>query len=175
MTSKVCLAAFLGMACVLLSVRVNADEFDDLQNGSLKGLDEIFVTVSPIEKDVEENGLTADLLRQDVELRLRKAGIRILSEKDFKSNPLTPVLDIRAHFGRQKGTREGLYAYHLYLALSQIVSLSRDPKITTFTSTWDSKYKLGVVEKSNVRKIREPVADLADEFINAFLAANPKK
>ena len=174
-------AGFLGVVFILLSVHGRADELEELRAAGglsstpFRGMEAVAVAVIPLGKDVEADGLTSDQLRRDVELRLRKAGIRVLSETELKEKPLTPVLYVHARIMKGKGRTQGLYLYHLLLTLIEPVRLVRNPAIATSASTWESKSSIGTVGTENVRELREPVADATDEFANEFLAANPKK
>lgn len=166
---------FLGVAFILLSVHVRADEAEDERVARLRGLDAVVVSVDKLGKDVEDDGLTSDQLQQDVELRLRKAGIRVLSQTEWKEKPLTPVLYVRSHLVKGKGSLAGLYFTHLSFALGEYARLVRNPAIIAIAMTWESQSSTGSVGTQKVRQFRESVADKTDEFTNAFLAANPKK
>jgi hypothetical protein len=166
---------FLGVAFILLSVDARADKAEDMKIASLRGLDAVGVVVEPLGKDVEDDGLTSDQLRQDVELRLRKAGIRVLSEAEFKEKPQTPLLCVRADFRKGKEVLQGAYVEHVSLQLKEFVRLLRDPAIIALATTWESGSSTSAVGKEKLRQCRDVVADLTDEFSNDFLAANPKK
>jgi hypothetical protein len=57
--------------------------------------------------------------------------------------------------------------------LIQKVSLLRDPKITTYAVTW-STGGVGSISKQTVGELRENVKAIADVFIKAYHAENPK-
>jgi hypothetical protein len=70
------------------------------------------------------------------------------------------------------GSFAGLYAYDIEVALVQPVLLRRDSTIQALGYTW-SVDSLGTIGRSNVRQLRNSVADLVNHFINAYLSMNP--
>ena len=62
---------------------------------SLRGLTGVEVVVENVPPDLEPAGLTANQLRTDAELRLRKAGIRVLTREETLATPGVPYLYIR--------------------------------------------------------------------------------
>ena len=68
------------------------------------------------------------------------------------------------------------YAKSVNIVLRQNVLLSRNPStIVRGAITWESFEAVGLSNPTVLQKdIRATVADCVDEFINAFLAANPK-
>lgn len=50
---------------------------------SLKGLQGIGVVISPIDPDFERDGLSKDQIQTDVELQLRKVGIKVLTKDEM--------------------------------------------------------------------------------------------
>ncbi len=174
MTRSNLLAALLGVAALTLISSARADIVRDLRIAPLRGLDTVRVTLLPLDRDVENDGLSADLVRQDVELRLRKVGIRVLSEEEFKEKPLTPTISVKLLIAAHKGPAAGLCTFSLSLDLCELVTLARDSKITALASTWHTS-SLGAVGKGKVRELRSEVTDAVDDFLNDFLAANPKK
>jgi hypothetical protein len=69
----------------------------------------------------------------------------------------------------------GLYAYDIDLELRQAVRLTRNPAITSSATTWRAPGWVGIVRDRNLSKVREGIRDVVDEFLNAYLAANPKR
>jgi hypothetical protein len=60
--------------------------------------------------------------------------------------------------------------------LKQDVSLTRAPNAhVDGATTWESTSYIGTVGAEKLSSIRGNVKDQVDQFINAYLAANPKK
>lgn len=151
------------------SQRAAGDSEDE--RATLRGLPGVYVLAfaSP---DGEQHGLTKEQVQTDAELRLRKAGIRVLSETEWLKTPGGPYLYVRVNVMKKEDS--SLYAFSIYVALKQRVLTERNPKISSFATTWDTG-SIGIVGENYLRDIRGSVADDVDEFINAFLAENPKK
>ncbi|MGD0829170.1 MAG: hypothetical protein ABSA09_13960 [Desulfobaccales bacterium] len=137
---------------------------------ALVGLKGVNVLVEAMHPEAERLGLTRDQIKTDVELRLRKAGVRVLTEEEVFKMPGMPYLYVRV------GT---LAAQDIpIIAFSIRVELKEWGRFTGgfegFGGLWDTT-SLGTVGTKNIRKIRESLGDLVDDFINNYLAANPKK
>lgn len=69
------------------------------------------------------------------------------------------------------------YAKSVGVFFGEEVLLARDRRVSVWAETWDSPRSVGITspEPSAFGKdIRDTVADFADQFINDYLAANPK-
>ena len=159
---------YTAFATLLLFSAANAraadDEFGRL---SLRGLKGVVVLVSPLPVEVEQNGLMASAIQTDVELRLRQAGIPILNSTR-RSPALIVGVDILTY-------SDGTWPFLIGVAVSQSVILSRDPSILLpSVETWNENI-YGSLGRKNVRSLRDHIKDSVDKFINAYLAANPKK
>jgi hypothetical protein len=121
------------------------------------------VVVENLKPDVERDGLNASTLQTDVELKLRQAGIRV--------EETTAYLYVRVTTLK----REAMYAYSMTANLSQHVVLVRDPAISANAVTWNALGGIGMVGSARLSVIRDYVRDVVDEFVNAYLAANPKR
>jgi hypothetical protein len=140
------------------------------QKDTLKGLRGVYVLVEPLKPEVEKY-LTIQQLQTDVELRLRQNGIRVLSEQEWLSAPGSPYLYVNVNI--VVGEMSRLPAYSILLLLNQKVFLARDITKFCVASTWNIG-STGSVGLENIGTIREPVKDQVDQFINDYLAANPK-
>ncbi|MGE0823746.1 MAG: hypothetical protein AB7G75_03350 [Candidatus Binatia bacterium] len=146
----------------------------DAKQESLRGLKGIGVVIEPLQPETEQDGLTQSLIRTDVELALRQAGIHVLSQEESVSEPGSPYLYINLNTVKS----EVLYAFTSYLYSLQVsfrqeVTLTRDPQIRVSAATWQSGV-LGSISASNLQNLRKTIRDSLDQFINDYLAANPK-
>lgn len=137
----------------------------------LAGLQGVHVVVEDFKPEVEKYGFNREQYQTDAELRLRQNGIRVLSEeeqllladKTFLHIIVTPVI-----------LENGLSAaVGISVEFKEPVLLHRNPSIITFAITWDKGTILNV-GLLRFNEIRGHVRDLVDQFINDYLAANPK-
>jgi hypothetical protein len=133
---------------------------------SLKGIAGFYLSVEKLDPDVEKEGLTTDQIRADVELRLKKAGIKVLTLEQASQAPGKPRLGLDLMIG----SKQGLYPYALDIGAHQIVKLERDPTVIIDATTWS----VGSAGIAGLSGIRDTVRDRLDEFINAWLSVNPK-
>jgi hypothetical protein len=140
-----------------------------IQRTALVGLKEVYVLVDSPKPEAQSLGLTKDQIKTNIELRLRKAGIRMLTEKEWLESPDYPHLSVTV----AAITRAGSYAYMLQLYLSEFVTLVRGNRVNGVI--WQT-YRIGIGNEQNTEtKTQEQIGDMVDEFINDYMAANPKK
>ncbi len=130
--------------------------------------------IEALDPEAEKDGLTKDRLQTDVELRLRKAGIQVLTKKQWLDAPGSPYLYVEVGTIKEKeGSLAGLYTYSLSVSLSQKVALTRNPSMTRHAPTWGVDV-IGSVGADNLQSICDRLVNLVDKFINDYLAVNPK-
>ncbi|MFQ5875317.1 MAG: hypothetical protein ACE5JL_16175 [Dehalococcoidia bacterium] len=143
------------------------------ESRTLSGLFGVEVVVENIKPEAERDGLTRAALQTDVELRLRQAGIRVLTKTQGLRTPGRPWLYLNVSTLKRS---DGSYAYHASLGLKEYVRLERAPSRVELAETWQT---LGIIGTVGIQRlhtvVREAVRDMVDAFINAYLAANPKR
>lgn len=139
---------------------------------TLRGLRGVKVSIDNFVPEAEKEGLSKSQLQVDVELRLRKAGIRVLTEEEWLKTPGMPALYVLVTTHENK---IGVHAFSIRVKLRQEVKLVRQPNFrTVLAGTYETNGYVGTVGSSNLRNLREAVADEVDVFINDYLAENPK-
>jgi hypothetical protein len=136
----------------------------------LVGLNGLCVMVSPIDTGGSRSGLTQEQIKTDIELKLRKAGIRVLTIKESMVTKGVPslVAEVTAH----QIESTGLAVYLVTVDLLENVTLVRGPFASAIT--WHGQL-MGSIGAKNTREIGKELVYLVDNFINDYLAANPKK
>jgi hypothetical protein len=133
-----------------------------VERQSLTGLPAIRVIVEEMGQELDAAGITANQVRVDSELRLRKSGVRVTDAED------APYLYISVN-GIKAG--ESVWALSIEVSLWQDVRLSRN-NAWSMGATWN-KGQVAVFSMDRIRNAREHVSDCVDAFINDYLAANP--
>jgi hypothetical protein len=82
----------------------------------------------------------------------------------------SPFLDVNAHVLKLRATRE--YIYSVNISFKQTVYPARKPVEITGAATWTIGGIIGIT--SDLDKIRASVKDQVEDFIQAYLAVNPK-
>jgi hypothetical protein len=136
---------------------------------ALVGLMGVNIDIAEMDSDAERLGLTRDQLQTDVELRLRKAGVRMLTEKERRETPGGPRLYVSVAIS--SGANSPIAAYSIIVALTEWVTLDRD--LRTIGTIWEIGFVRTVLKK-DIRELRRDLGDMVDKFINDYLAANPK-
>jgi hypothetical protein len=118
--------------------------------------------------EVERVGLTEAAIQADAELKLRLAGIRVLTRNESDA---TLYLDAQVYH-----TELAVWGYEVSVEVLQDVQLIRDPAIVIpGATTWELGSVGGAGRPANIPEmVRNALKDLVDRFINAYLAMNPK-
>lgn len=153
---------------------------------TLKGLQGVCVLVSTTTttKEAEKYGLTKQVIQTDTELRLRQNGIRVLTREElgerFHAFYLTGLKRMDAallHVIVNPVIAEdmGVAAVAIDLRVMQTAFLPRERDILYRGAvTWQSG-SVRLVGLGMLKEVRERVKDVVDEFLNEYLAANPKE
>lgn len=170
------LMALVGLASPVLAADKASIASEKLERLLLKvpltGLIGASVSVGNMNPEAEKDGLAKSTIQTDVELRLRQAGIRVLDYLEWKATPGEPDLFLSIGTTKLKGGM--MYGYSIQLSLFERVRLARDPNKTVTAITWDTESG-GNIPTERLSELRTVVRDMVDEFINAYLAANPKR
>src|SRR5207249_6328300 len=138
---------------------------------TLAGLTGLYVSVEHIPDEMQRDGLDTTQIQTDVELKLRQAGITVLTRQEWLSTAAAPFLYVNV----QAIKNSNLYAFSVDVQLRQRVTLVHDPAVLILATTWSATGVIGTVGSKKLSSLRETVRDLTDQFINAYLAANPKR
>jgi hypothetical protein len=156
-----------------LSLGAFALAIDAVSNrATLRGLKGVGVLVEKLPSEVEQEGLKRDQLQMEVESKLLKAGIKVLTREEAFNTPGEPFLYININVNIAK-TESDIYPYGIDMLLIQKVSLLRDSKLTSYAITW-STGGVGSIAKPILSQLRESVEAMVDVFIKAYLTENPK-
>jgi len=107
-----------------------------------------------------------------VELRLRKAGIKVVDDSSaLKGSPYLH-LTVSLIPAVERSGEILSYSFIVYVGLKQVVHLERNYELSV-GSTWERlDYGYCGVDRLNI--VKESVIGRVDEFSNDFLAVNPR-
>jgi hypothetical protein len=134
-----------------------------LDRGTLRGLKSLSVIVDPIDPQLDRAGLTAAVLRNQLEARLRHGGVTVDE---------AAVEFLGLHVSSTQ-IRKGPYSLCLSIGLYQPVVQSRDKEIRTATQTWEVDTILLAQPKGLMQSSTAALDQLADRFVNAWRSVNP--
>jgi len=174
----------------LLLLNAPAFAFNDTPENrkTLQGVAPVYVVVKGITPELEQNGMSADQLKTDVELQLREAGINVITTVEERESPEPfPVgLYVRVNALKSDPLKSGFdidyYAISIDVELAQrCLPLSEkniDPSYVASHSalacTW-SINNIYLAGKERITAIRDCVQELVGHFIKAYLSVNPKR
>ena len=133
---------------------------------TLKGVSAVCVLVETLPEGATILGLTKESIQTDVELKLRLAGMRVVTEKAVEQLPGMPSLYVNLI------VTDTAKAAYIEVELDQNVRLDRNDQLAIGVATWE----MGTVfANPNAQVIRDKIKDIVDQFLNAWLSVNPKK
>lgn len=139
---------------------------------TLRGLKEISVLVEYLPDDVEREGLNREHLQREIEVRLRQAGLHVLTITEVANSPGAPYLYVAVY--PITGPSVNSNAYAVALTLKQLVQLSRNPTTELFATTWEGPMQLSSQGDHRVLEIRTRILDAVGRFIIDYRDVNSK-
>ena len=139
---------------------------------TLRGLKEVSVLVEYLPDDVEREGLNREHLQRDIEVRLRQAGLHVLTISEVANLPGAPYLYVAVY--PIIGPSINVNTYAVALTLKQLVQLSRNPSTELFATTWEGPIHLSSLSDSRVHDIRSRIFDAVGRFIVDYRDVNSK-
>jgi hypothetical protein len=137
---------------------------------TLRGLKELSVLIEYLPDDVEREGLNREHLQHDLEVRLRQAGLHVLTISEVANSPGAPYLYVAVY----PITSPSVNAYAVTLTLKQLVQLSRNPTTELFATTWEGPVHLSSVTDSRGLDIRSRIFEAVGRFIVDYRDVNSK-
>ena len=131
-----------------------------LAQAELKGLSGVSVLVLLDESVQKQHPNLQQAIQRDAEIKLRVAGVEILSAADLMSKPrITISISTVAE------------VFLITFSFAEPAFLERDKTMRVQAPTW---IKQGIAFTVDEPESRGLIKDMADEFINAWLIVNPK-
>jgi hypothetical protein len=169
---------------LFLCFAVQGQSVPDLERATLRGLRGFVVDVEGFDDPAANlQSASEKQIQTDVELRIRKAGIQLSTEKDWANSLNHPAVVVNLHLVPLEKPFDGLYAFNITVKVMQDVHLigrtetaseSGAWNLSSWATTWD-KSITGATSKDQLGGLRAHVRDLIDQFINDYLAANSKR
>jgi len=167
---RIVIVASLIGAMAFQNTPASAD--NETQRRSLAGIGGVHLHLALDGEDLDANQLTDAALRPDIESILAATGLRLLTPETSAKEPGVPWLF--ASVALQKSQDSKNYVWSIRLELEQRACLERAPQICGSAATWSS-HRFGSVGRRRVQTVRQDLMDAVNEFVAAYLAANPRR
>lgn len=141
----------------------------------LVGLEGVQVVVEYLPPEIERDGLYRSTLKTAVELKLRRFGIKVLTESERLKTINNSCLYVNVQILKQSN---GAYFYYAQLELKELViplfkaAIDCENSVPIYAITFKVAGYLGTTP--NLSDIKETTQEITDEFINAYLSVNPR-
>jgi len=168
---------FLSIFFLIISANSYTTAQSFYTEGVLEDLDFITgVSVGKIDQQLKDDGLDTEFLETAVALKLIDAGINVDitgtgENNNYKSVVSSPELVIVIN--SVKDDVYNLYILAVNLVLLEDVKLLRSDK-TVRSATWQAGIS-AIIPADKTSKIKQPLKELCDIFINDYLKENPEQ
>lgn len=135
-------------------------------SANLKGISTLYVVIEALPAGAKTLGLSKDAIQTDVELKLRLAGIRIVTPEEGKNLPGRAFVYIAVSVANDARAAD----FDIYL--DQDARLERNSQFAPAVETWRTG---SLISNPSAQGIRTEIKDGIDEFLNAWLSVNPRK
>jgi hypothetical protein len=139
---------------------------------ALKGLRGIYVVVDKIPSEFQKK-IGEEQIKKDIELKLRTAGIKVVSESEGIKCDDIGVLSLNLNILEGSRLVAGLIIFGIRVEVWQyaiILPVQQKMTATTWLKSW-----VGAVGSSNIFKIRDKIREELDFFITDYLSVNPRQ
>ena len=137
---------------------------------TLKGIKGIGVSVEDIDADAVAEGLNKDKLLQLITQKLKKSGVKVLTDLELRTVSGQPKLVLNINSIKQPGP---IYIFTTTLDLTQIVLLERNKGLTAVSPTWTVLTTGGSLPEDLAATVQASVDPMLESFITDYKKANP--
>jgi hypothetical protein len=135
-----------------------------VDRATLRGLKAVNIVIDPVHPELEQQGVTTEVLRTRVEQRLEAAGVPVDDDAlEFVALKIVPARE-----------RRGPYCISITFSLYQPVVLVRDRAIKTATDTWQAATLWAMQPKAVYESTVSAVEQLVNRFAEVYRAENPQ-
>lgn len=138
---------------------------------TLVGLTGVHVVFDDIGEAGERHGVRRVRLQPEVEARLQRAGLRVLSPAEALVSAGRPTLHVRV-IVRPLPEVADLYLYSVDLTMRQKVRLGRDRTLDSYAVTWSENRVVGAARPDGLPVVRRVLLQKVDEFVAAWRTSN---
>jgi len=166
MTRRLATMCLMTMFVIGVDSRSVQAKNDTESNVILKGITTVSVLVESLPEGAKVLGLTDQTIKTDIELKLRLAGVRVVTIEESFRVPGFPHIYARVNL------TDGAEAADIDLELLQNARLERNGELAIGVRTWVTGT---LIEHPNAQVLRNTLKDAVDQFLNDWLSVNPKK
>lgn len=136
----------------------------------LVGLMGIYVLVEDLDDVAKGFGLTKPMLKADVEQKLRRSSIKVISEREWRASEDSAYLHVIVKTIRN----ETQAVTNVIVRLREQVYLARNDTETIMATTWIRGYVSLYNQSQYPQRVRSIIKDRVDQFTNDYVIANPR-
>lgn len=155
--------------------RALAAEDDGFSRQTLRGLKGFYLLIGDVDPDLVKGGLTRDAISEEVEKRLRRIPVQLLTLKEGFQEHGRPYLELSLMVSKPS---TGPYGCFIEVSLNQEIRPTRPIPGGGFGGTgalhgqtWRVR-STAVTERDKASALLEPVGRLVDRFVDDYLSVN---
>ena len=133
----------------------------------LRGISSVWVLIESLGPEEANIGLADDAVRTDVELRLKGAGLRVISPKEAKKIAVTDNTFLYVNVA----VTSGGWAATVLTQFAQAAYVLRNSLPIGTAFTWTD---VSTLSSPSLGSVRSEIKDLVDKFLNEWLKQDPR-
>lgn len=137
----------------------------------LRGIDTAAVHIEGLTGEVRSSRLNEERLRSLLAGRLSRAGLRVVGVDEIGKYPRGALLTLRVSLTRSPYY---FFLYGINLTVHSKQALDGDRDVYTSVKTW-SDGQVGMVQPTEMNKIRDLARELTDRFVAEYRRQNPAR
>lgn len=145
----------------------------EITRRTLARLPGFYISIEELQSNFKQvaaaSGLTREQLQRDVEIKLQRANIGILSQEQWLKTQGRPVLYININTHVEGAN----IAYSISVEVRQVVFTDSSPAVKTLAGTWGVNMT-GIVKQGKLDIVRHDLMSMIDQFTGAYWAVNDK-
>ena len=157
--------------CLMAMLSGVEGQGNEAERNTMKGLAGVGILVGDLPEGMVQAGLTSEMVRSDVELQLKKAGIQVYTDEERKKALGRPTVLVVIEWA--VWPNKGLFAASIDVELCQdVVVMSNRQRV------WNTTWAVGAMyggPLADMEPVRAKVRELIDHLAKDYLAVNPKE
>ncbi len=123
---------------------IHSESYPTSNKPKLKGLEDIYLKVEFVNPKLRKYGITTKILKEDITLQFKDAGIELLPEYQFRTSNYYPVLYVKLSAEVDEDYYDSI-PYSILIELREISYLRRDASVITHAVSWEERAWVHIV------------------------------
>ncbi len=169
------IVAVLGVGCPVTALCQGTPGNEVLSDSKavMKHLPGVAIVVENLDKDALDTGLNTEILEKYTELKLKAAGVKVLTPKESLALPDQPYIYLRLTVVKIPKSTVMIYTFDV--KLDETLRRESDHTLITGSTVWSQQYTGAVTSKVFPKAVHDVLRDFLIQFAKAYHTENSAK